>query len=49
MPFSTGALMHDRTVTPTGRDFSGVRAAMQRNVGQQLVHGVSWACCVEPS
>lgn len=35
--------MHDLKVTPTGLDFSGVRAAMQSYVDQDLIPGASWA------
>ena len=31
--------MHDLNVTPTGLDFSGVRAAMQSYVDQELIPG----------
>ena len=35
--------MHDLNVTPTGLDFSGVRAAMQSYVDRDLIPGASWA------
>ena len=35
--------MYNLTVTPTGLDFSGVRAAMQSFVDKELIPGASWA------